>query len=88
MTTKKLTPTMLKALTLARSSADGCLMYRAGGFWTSREMPCNVSGIPNHYVGAQTIYALEDRGMLQVLPTSAQRYRCERQITALGRTWA
>ena len=56
---------------------DGMLVRRTGGFWTTPSMPETRPGVPDDYVGTETVKALANKGLVVLegdrYPTKAVR---------------
>lgn len=77
-----LSPTMLKALALAREGG-GRLEYEVGGYWVKPGTPMIRKPWPvpdGPYVGIATVRALKKRGMVEETRISP-RYRMADQVT-------
>lgn len=67
----KLSATMQRAIDVARDHGDA-LIRKPGGYWTYPDCPCStirgfdVHEIPDWYVGTNTVYALIERGVVEI----------------------
>lgn len=68
-------------LALTEPGAPGVLERWPGGFWTMPGMATDERGVPAWWVGAQTVHAMDRRGLLRRTGRYPEEWRDDRELT-------
>jgi hypothetical protein len=75
----KLSPTQSRTLEVVYRNG-GKLVRRSGGFWTYPGCAEGKAGIPEFWIGVQTVRALETKGLLKRTHESADEWNDPRVL--------